>query len=75
MATVVWEVVDRIWCERVGQESDLLEERVYPDEVLPGAGRPFQARARKCAFGVECNLVGYRCRWSFTNPDYDPFAK
>jgi hypothetical protein len=75
MATVKWEVVDRIYCTRIGQQAELLEERVYPDEIAPMAGATFQVRARKCSFGVECNLDGFGCRWSMTNPDYDPFER
>ncbi len=75
MSKSVWVVAKRIWCDRVQGEVDLLEERVYPLEVLPDVSSPFQVRSRKCEKGVDCNLDGYRCRWSGLNPDYDPFAE
>jgi hypothetical protein len=73
MATTVWTVVDTVWCERQGQHAQLLEQRVYPAEVLPGVEPAFQVRARKCSFDVDCNLAGFTCRWAFNNPNYDPF--
>lgn len=59
----------------MNQEAELLEERVYPADILPDVGAPYQVWARKCSLGVNCNLAGYACRWSFINPDYDPFAE
>lgn len=75
MAIIVWEVVDKTYCDRVKEEVDLLEERVYPGDAVPDGGAPFTVRARKCSQGLECNLTGLRCRYSFVNPDYDPFAE
>jgi hypothetical protein len=75
MATIVLQVVDKIWCDRVRQEAELLEERVYPADAVPDVGAPFKVRARRCAFGTECNLAGCACRWSYLNPNYDPFAE
>jgi hypothetical protein len=74
MADSIWLVVDRVWCDRTQTAADLLEERVFPAEVLPDAKVPYQVRARKCSLGLECNLLGYTCRWSYTNPNYDPFG-
>lgn len=74
MAETIWIEVDKVWCDRVMAEAALLEERVYPAEPLRDAGTPYQVRARKCAYGLECNLAGYTCRYAFNNPNYDPFA-
>ena len=46
----------------------------YLGDPLPDVGRPYKVLARKCSLGLECNLAGFACRWSYTNPDYDPFA-
>lgn len=75
MTTIAWVVVDTIRCERVGQDADLLEEREYFEDRLTDVGRPYRVRARKCSFGLECNLAEHRCQWSYINPNYDPFAK
>jgi hypothetical protein len=75
MATVAWQVVETIWCDRIGREADLLEERIYPDDIVSGPGLTYQVRARQCSFGTECNLSGYPCRWAYNNPNYDPFLK
>lgn len=74
MATTVWQIIDTITCDRTREQAHLLEERVYPDESLPDVGHPFKVRARKCSLGSECNLAGYACRWSYLNPNFDPFA-
>jgi hypothetical protein len=75
MAAIVWEVVKKIQCDRLKEEADLLEERVYPDESVPDPARPYQVRARKCSLGMDCNLAGYTCVWAYNNPNYDPFAE
>ena len=72
MATIVWETVSQHWCDLMDQAAELLEERVYPADILPGAGVPYHVRARKCSLGLDCNLAGCTCRWSFLNPAYDP---
>ncbi len=75
MAKVVWETVGRAFCEHRHEEAQLLEQRVYPDEALPDAGMPYQVRARKCSFDIDCNLAGYPCCCAGTNPGgRDPFA-
>lgn len=75
MAKIVWERVSQVWCDHRKEMADLLEERVYPDELLPAPAGEFQVRARKCQFAIDCNLAGYPCKWSWTNPDYDPFDR
>jgi hypothetical protein len=74
MSTVVWEVIDRLSCDRTGEMAQLLEQRAYaPDHMPDGGGRAFQVLSRKCSLGDQCNMVEYTCRWSFINPDFDPF--
>lgn len=74
MSNSVWLVVDKVWCDRMKSEADLLEERVFPDAALLDANTPFQVRARKCSFGMACNLIGFKCQYAMNNPNYDPFA-
>lgn len=74
MATKIWVKTDRIWCDRKKDEVDLLEERIYPDDVVPDPSVPYKVNARKCTEWLDCNLLGYACTWSGLNPDYDPFA-
>jgi hypothetical protein len=69
MAQSQWLVIDEVWCDRVQAPAELLEERVYPADVVPEAALTYQVRARKCAFGVDCNLAGYTCRYAFNNPN------
>ena len=74
MSDSMWLVVDEIWCDRVKAEARLLEERVFPAEELPATSGLYQVRSRKCSFSLECNQIGYQCRYAFNNPNYDPFA-
>jgi hypothetical protein len=74
MATIVWETVSKHWCDLMNEEAELLEERVYPADLMPDVGAPYHVWARKCSLGISCNLAGCACRWSFINPAYDPFA-
>lgn len=51
----------------------MLEERIYPSDRMSDV-ESYHVKARKCSFGLECNMAGYKCRWSFLNPAYDPFG-
>lgn len=73
MSNKVWIKKQSLFCDRLKQTVYLLEERVYPGNTVPDVGRPFKVRAQKCSAGVECNLHGFRCRWSGLNPANDPF--
>jgi len=72
MVATKWVVVDSIWCERAGAEAVLMEQRVFPAEILPDA-MGHRVIARRCSCATECNLAEIPCRWSFTRPVYDPF--
>jgi len=74
MAKAQWTKADEIWCDRVKGRAVLLEERIFPADVLPEGQAPYHVRARKCSLGLECNLVGYTCQYAFNNPNLDPFA-
>ena len=74
MAKVIKAVVKQIYCDRLNRDVSLVEDRAYPSEIMPDtAGYAFQTRARACNFGMECNRLGYACKWSGLNPNYDPF--
>ncbi len=71
MAATEWVIVDKKWCKRAGTEAVLMEQRVYPSEIIPDMSR-HRVLARKCSCDVECNLAEIPCKWSFTRPEYDP---
>jgi hypothetical protein len=73
MASQVEEVITRTRCGRINEEAVLLEERVYPADVMPDNAVFFQVLARSCAFGRDCQMAGFPCRWSGISPNYDPF--
>lgn len=67
-----WRLVTSEFCSRARQSVCLVE---LHREAARGRGEPEdQMLARACNLAIECNLVGFPCRWAFTNPDYDPFA-
>jgi len=74
VATVQWVTVKTQWCDRIGSEASLMEHRVYPDDRLPDLPA-YRVTARKCSFGLECNLAGCSCQWAYTNQGYDPFER
>lgn len=69
-----WRPVRRIFCERTQTEVELLElDDGHPDyagELDGERTRPLQ----RCQLGQVCNREELKCRWSYLNPDYDPFA-
>ncbi|HUF39676.1 MAG TPA: hypothetical protein VMN57_14220 [Anaerolineales bacterium] len=68
-----WVSIQKIFCDRAGTEVILLEERIYPDDILPDAGAPYRVHQQRCSHWLECNLAGHPCCWSGINPGYDPF--
>ena len=36
----IWLVVDKVWCDRMKADADLLEERVFAGEALAGPNVP-----------------------------------
>jgi len=73
MAAREWVTTQTIYCDRVGEDVFLLEERIYPDDVLPDVGAPYHVNQKKCSHWLDCNLAGNPCCWSGINPGYDPF--
>lgn len=72
MAGTEWVVVNRTWCDRAGADAVLMEQRVYPAEIMPDISG-HRVIARKCSCATECNLAEIPCKWSFTQPAFDPF--
>lgn len=73
MAATEWVVIRKLWCERAHREAQLLEQRVYPAEILPETVG-YRVLAHKCESAIECNLREFPCRWAYTRPEHDPFA-
>lgn len=74
MAEERWITVGKRWCEFRNEEAELLERRAFPSGILRFYQAP-RVLERKCSFAIECNMAGYPCKWSYINPDYDPFAR
>ena len=72
MASSGWVVVKQGRCVKAGREARLLEERVYPAELLPETVG-YRVTALRCDCDVACNLQGLSCRWAFTLPEFDAF--
>ena len=73
MSSQIWVKKQSLFCEHVRQTVYLMEERIYPGDEIPDPGALFRVRSQKCSSGIECNLYGFRCRWSGLNPVHDPF--
>ena len=73
MAATEWVVARELWCEQAGRQARVLEQRVYPAEILPDTVG-FRVTARRCDRDVACNLRGFPCCWAFTRPELDPFG-
>lgn len=74
MATQKWIAVKREWCNLAEQDVELMELRVYPEDVIPGT-QAYKVAARKCSVDVTCNMAGFPCKWAYTNPELDPFIE
>jgi hypothetical protein len=72
MTTTKWIIVEKKWCELIGQEASIMEQRVYAADMLPDT-EPFRVIARKCSANFACNLADVPCHWAFTNPQVDRF--
>ena len=73
MAVIGWEPVRTIFCEQADAEASLELRVVFPAEILPD--QPARVIAHRCSLGLACSeqtgIMG--CRWTGTNPLYDPF--
>ena len=72
MAKSEWVTVQKQWCHLLGDEAELLEQRVYPTEIIPDM-ETYRVVGRKCSAAILCNLNGCQCKWSYTNPNVDRF--
>jgi hypothetical protein len=72
MTTTKWVVVDRKWCEYINMEATIMEQRIYPADLMPDTST-YKVIARKCSANVACNLAGVPCSHAFTNPTTDRY--
>ncbi len=64
-----WVPVKKQWCDILQDEAELLEKRVYPNEIIPDT-EAYRVVAHKCTAAVTCNLLGCQCQWAYTGgPD------
>jgi hypothetical protein len=74
MTAIKREPVKTIWCDRIGDNASLVEVRVFlGDSPAAIATNNSHVLKQECSHSIECNLNGCPCRWSYLNPDYDPF--
>jgi hypothetical protein len=73
MATEKWVVIKSQWCDVLQRDAELLERRVYPSSILPDT-EGYRVQGRKCSSDIECNLIGCRCKWAYTDPALDRFG-
>jgi len=74
MATIVWQVEKKRFCDHAGCEVSLEVEAIYPADQIPD--QPARWGAHRCSHGHECALNNVAtCQWAGTNPGYDPFTE
>ncbi|HLF29057.1 MAG TPA: hypothetical protein VJG32_22240 [Anaerolineae bacterium] len=70
-----WTVVKSHWCPAANADVALLERRVYPQADFIDTDT-FRVVEQRCSHDIQCNLNDHvHCKWSGTNPLYDPFAE
>jgi len=72
MTTTKWVVVDKKWCEYIDMEATIMEQRIYPADVMPDTSS-FKVISRKCSANLACNLAEVPCSYAFTNPTTDRY--
>lgn len=73
MAVEKWVPIKTQYCEIIDREAELLEHRIYPANVLPDT-ESYRVVGHKCTADIECNLLGCKCKWAYTDPSVDRFA-
>ena len=68
-----WVPVKKQWCNVLQGEAELLEQRVYPSEIIPDT-EAYRVISHKCTAAIACNLMGCHCQWAYTSPGNDRFA-
>lgn len=71
-AKMTWVTVKKQYCAILEGEAELLEQRVYPADVIPDMEN-YRVTGHKCSAAVACNLKGCQCKWSYTGPTVDRF--
>ncbi|MCZ7669395.1 MAG: hypothetical protein M5U34_20560 [Chloroflexi bacterium] len=72
MTTTKWVIVDKKWCEYIEMEATIMEQRLYPPDLLPDSPS-YRVISRKCSANIVCNLTGVPCAYAFTNPTTNRF--
>jgi hypothetical protein len=72
MTTTKWVVVDKKWCEYIKMEATIMEQRIYPADLMPDTSS-YKVISRKCSANVACNLAEVPCSYAFTNPITDRY--
>ena len=74
MAKEEWVTVKQEWCDAIGEEVELKEQRVYPNDVIPDPTN-YRVVARRCSVDITCNVAGFPCKWAYLNEELDPFVE
>ncbi|MCA9922167.1 MAG: hypothetical protein KC419_22080 [Anaerolineales bacterium] len=63
MAKAEWIQLGVKYCNRVNEEVELMEKRVYPINVLNSSGEQYRVLARRCSAGYQCGHMEEPCVW------------
>jgi len=74
MAYETWVKIKSRYCDRAGCKVSLEAHMVFPASWMPET--PPRRVGLRCNHGMICNEKEQTaCRWSGTNPAYDPFLE
>jgi len=73
MAATQWVVLKQKWCDVAQAQAELIEERVYPQGIIPDVPG-YRVVNRHCSHGMLCNSLGCQCKWAYLGDDVDHFA-
>jgi hypothetical protein len=69
MAAEKWVIVESKHCEKIDQDVEIKEKRVYPTtDILQLVGDGFRVRLCTCSAAVYCNMTGVSCELAYNKP-------
>lgn len=51
------------YCEKVGDNVELMEKRVYPQGLLATGNEQYRVLMRRCSAGYQCSHLEEPCVW------------
>ncbi len=62
MTSAEWIKLGTKKCDKVNEEVDLFEKRIYPVGLISQGGEGYRVLARKCSAGYQCTHMDEPCQ-------------